>query len=84
MLYSIMEPSWKLSINVENYHSVHNEEIEVYNKAYRWARVSQIWVIIFLPELLQVQRGLHSFKIEKKLWEIVFVFVYLSVKLDAI
>lgn len=32
MLCGIIEPSWKVSINAENYHIIHNEEIEIYGK----------------------------------------------------
>lgn len=32
MLYVIIEPSWKVSINVNNYYIVHDEEVEVYNR----------------------------------------------------
>lgn len=33
MLYGTIEPSWKVSINAENYHMVHNDYIERYNKS---------------------------------------------------
>lgn len=46
MLYDIIEPSWKVSINAENYHIVHNDYIEKYTKTtYRLEGLCQAWAI---------------------------------------